>query len=58
MQYQFVRQKQTVHPTVPNSDTLVDASVFVYPNHIDHGSPIVLREDKLLHKNPRAGHLA
>jgi len=27
-----------VHPAVPNSDTLVDASVTVYPIHIDQGS--------------------
>jgi len=39
MQYQFVRKKQTVHPAVPNSDTLVDASVAVYPFHIDKSSP-------------------
>jgi len=32
MQYQFVSKKQTVHPAVPNSDTLVDASVTAYPN--------------------------
>jgi len=37
--YQFVRKKQTVHPAVPNSDTLVDASVTVYPIHADQGSP-------------------
>jgi len=37
MQYQFVRKKKTVHPAVPNSDTLVDASVTVYPIHIDQG---------------------
>ena len=30
MQYQFVRKKQTVHPAVPNSNTLVEASVAVY----------------------------
>ena len=29
VQYQFIRKKQTVHPAVPNSDTLVDASVAV-----------------------------
>jgi len=39
MQYQFVRKKQTVHPGVSNSDTLVDASVSVYPIHIDKNSP-------------------
>jgi len=39
MQYQFVRQKQTVHPAVPNSDSLVDTSLIVYPIHIDLGSP-------------------
>jgi len=42
MQYQFVRKKQTVHPAVPNSDTLIDASVTLYPIHIDKGSPNVL----------------
>jgi len=31
MQYQFVCKKETVHPAVPNSDALVDASVTVYP---------------------------
>jgi len=31
MQYQFVGKKQAVRPAVPNSDTLVDASVTVYP---------------------------
>jgi len=30
MQYQFVRKKQTVHPAVPNSNTLVEASMTVY----------------------------
>jgi len=39
MQYQFVREKQTVHPAAPNSDTLVDPSLTVYPMHIDQGSP-------------------
>jgi len=38
MQYQFVRKKQMVHPAVPNSDTLVDASVTVYPIYTDQGS--------------------
>ena len=37
--YQFVRKKQTVHSAVPNSDSLVDASVAVYLIHIDQGSP-------------------
>jgi len=32
MQNQFVRKKQRVHPAVPNSDTLVDASVTAYPS--------------------------
>jgi len=40
MQYQFVRKKQTVHPAVPNSDTLLDTSMTAYPSHIDQGSPI------------------
>ena len=47
MQYKFVRKKQTVHPAVPNSDTLVDASVSVYPIHIDKGSPNFLEEDHI-----------
>ena len=47
MQYQFVRKKQTVHPAVPNSDTLVDASVTAYPPHIDQGSPNFLVEDHI-----------
>jgi len=38
MQYQFVRKKQTVHPAVPNSDTLVEASVTVYSILKDQGS--------------------
>jgi len=38
MQYQFVCKKQTVHLAVPNNGTLVDASVTVYPIHIDQGS--------------------
>jgi len=41
MQYQFVRKKQTIHPAVPNSGTLVDASVTVYPIRVDQGSPIL-----------------
>jgi len=44
MQYEFVRKKQTVHPAVPSSDTLVDASVTVYPIHIDQSSSNVLGE--------------
>jgi len=47
MQSQFVRKKQTVHPAVPISDKLVDASVTVYPIHIDQGSSNVLGEDHL-----------
>jgi len=38
MQYQFVDKKQTVHPAVPKSDTLVDASMTIYPIHTDQGS--------------------
>jgi len=37
MQYQYVRKKQTVHPAVSNSDTLVDASVTVYRNSYTPG---------------------
>jgi len=47
MQYQFVRKNQMVHPAVPNSDTLVDASIIVYPIHIDQGSPKFLGEDHI-----------
>jgi len=47
MQYQFVRKKQTVHPAVPNSDILVDASMTVYPIHIDQGSQKFLGEDHI-----------
>jgi len=39
MQCQFVREKQTVDPAVPNSDSLVDASLTVYPVHRDQVSP-------------------
>jgi len=38
MQYQFVCKNQTVHPAVPNTYTLVDASVTVYTINIDKGS--------------------
>jgi len=34
----FRPQKAKVHPAVPKSDTFVDASVIVYPIHIDQGS--------------------
>jgi len=44
MQYQFASKTQMVHPVVPNSDTLVDASVTVYPIHIDQGSSTFLGE--------------
>jgi len=47
MQYQLVRKKQTVHPAVPNSESLVDASVTVYPIHIDQGSSNFLGEDHI-----------
>jgi len=47
MQYQFVRKKQTVHPAAPNSGTLVDASMTVYPIYIDQGSPKCLRQDNI-----------
>jgi len=40
-------QKQTIHPAVPNSDTLVDASVTVFPIHIDQGSSNFLGEDHI-----------
>ena len=44
VQYQFVRKKQTVHPAVPSSNTLLEASVTVNPIHIDQGSPNFLGE--------------
>ena len=48
MQYQFVVcQKQTFHPGVPSSDTLVDASVIVYQFHTDQSSPHILGEDHI-----------
>jgi len=47
MQYQFIRKKQTVHPAVPDSDTFVDASVAVYPIHLDQVSPNFLGEDHI-----------
>ena len=47
MQYQFVRKKQTVHPAVPNIETLVDVPVIVYPIHIDQGSSNFLWEDNI-----------
>jgi len=50
MQHQFVRKKQTVHPAVSNSGTLVDASVTVYQIHIDQGSPNILGEDHIPRK--------
>jgi len=34
-------------PPLPNSDTLVDASVTVYQIHIDQGSAIFLGEDHI-----------
>jgi len=40
MQYQFVRKNQMIHPTVPNSDTLVDASMTGYTIHIDQGTSV------------------
>jgi len=36
-----------VYPAVPNSDTLVDASVTVYPIHIDQGSSKFLGEEHI-----------
>jgi len=57
MQYQFVRKKQTVHPAVPSSDTLVDASVTVYPIQIDQGSSYFLEEDHIRYCTT-AGHFA
>jgi len=59
VQYQFVRKRQKVHPAVPNSDTLVDASVTVYPIDIDQGSSHFLGKiTQLLHNSSRARHLA
>jgi len=47
MLYQLVPKDQTVYPAVPNNDTLVDASITVYPIHIDQGSPNFLGEDHI-----------
>jgi len=47
MQHQFVRKMKTVQPAVPNSDTLVEASVTVYPIHIDQGLSKVSEEDNI-----------
>jgi len=44
MQCEFTSKTQTVHPVVPNSDTIVDTSVTVYPIQIDHGSSNFLGE--------------
>jgi len=41
------KAKQTVHPAVPNSDTLIDLSVTVYQICIDQGSPKFLGEDHI-----------
>jgi len=40
-------KKQTVHPAVLNSDTLIDASVTVYQIHIDQDSPNFLGEEHI-----------
>ena len=59
MQHQFARAEQTVHPAVSNGETFVDASVTVYPIHIDQGLQIFWeRPDKLLHNSSRARYLA
>jgi len=47
MQHQFVRKTQTVHPAVPNIETLVAVPVTVYPIHIDQGSSIFLGKDHI-----------
>jgi len=47
MRCKFVRKKKTVYPAVPNSDTLVDASVTVYPIQYRPGSPTFLGEDHI-----------
>jgi len=58
MQYQFVRKQKTVHPAVPNGDTLVDTSVTVYPKHRPGLFTIFGRgPHKLLHNSSRARHL-
>jgi len=58
MQYLFVRKNQTVHLALPNSDTLVDASVTVCPSHIDQGSSNFWGgSHKLMHNSSRARHL-
>jgi len=47
MQYQFVGKKQTVHPAVPKTDTLVNGSMTVYSIHIDQGSAIFFGEVRI-----------
>jgi len=41
MQYQFTRKTQTAHPAVPNSDTLIDASVTVYPSYVQSAARVL-----------------
>ena len=36
LQHQTFRQKQTIDPGAPKSDTLVDSAVTVYPIYIDY----------------------
>jgi len=58
MQYQFVRKKQTIHPAVPNSGTLVDESDCLSNSCRPGLSNFRRVPHKLLHNSSRAGHLA
>jgi len=54
MQYQFVRKKQLIHPSVPNSDTLVNASMTGFSIHIDQGSRKFLGDDHISYETVRS----
>jgi len=59
MQYKFVRKKQTVHPAVPNSYTLVDASILSMQTIKTRALQIFgIWSQLLLHNSSRCGHLA
>jgi len=53
------KQKQTVHPAVPNIDTVVDASLTVCQIDMEQGSTHFWRgPHKLLHNSSNTGHLS